>query len=76
MFEFPHLTWKPIQLTTTYTHTVIIIVDEVNHTTRTTTELVAIPPSEIIHHPMPTNSAGTVTQRLTYGDHDDKITVL
>lgn len=56
--------WGSIELSTTYTHTVILVVDEENHTTRTSTKLVAIPPSVDTHHLMPTNSAGTVVAKL------------
>ncbi|QDS68461.1 hypothetical protein FKW77_010828 [Venturia effusa] len=66
-YEFGKMSWAPIKLSTTYTHTVILVVDEEHHTTRTSTELVAIPPSVNTHNLLPTNSAGTVIASLGGG---------
>jgi hypothetical protein len=64
MQAFEHWFWQSIVLTTTYTHTIILIVDEEHHTTLTSTKLVAIPASENINKPYPTNAAGTVTTKI------------
>jgi hypothetical protein len=48
----------------TYTHTVILIIDEEHHTTSTITKEVAIPAAVTQYKPLPTNDAGTVTTKI------------
>ncbi|TID22958.1 hypothetical protein E6O75_ATG02132 [Venturia nashicola] len=59
MQVFEHLFWTPIVLTTTYTQTVVILVDGSN--TITSTQTAAIPKGEHLNHAYPTNAAGTAT---------------
>ncbi|QDS69152.1 hypothetical protein FKW77_010493 [Venturia effusa] len=59
MQAFEHWVWQSIVLTTTYTHTVILIID--GSKTLTSTKTVAIPESEALNYAYLTNAEGTAT---------------
>lgn len=60
-------TWQAFTATTTYIHTVLLIVDEAKKTTKTVTTDIAVPASLKLVHGYGTNAQGTVTTSVPSG---------